>query len=281
MPSNDRQTVILPVRLGPARGYDRAIFPLARFKGTGPLQEGDLLLEATMDEMYNIREMSKGLESGREVLQDTKAVYDDMIDERARIEELQRQKLYNPVKVYSRFRAKRIFLSATRELYNTTWTTSEKMRRSCLSIFSLALVDTPAPEEPIAEDEQIEGISIDVDGPVNQQMAAVLAEMQGMFEVPGNPPADASPSRGEDIAMDQATESATDPVETLSSVRSSVSSPTSPRSAGIGVSTFHYHNYNASVHNYNSTASGINVNNGISSNDNSAHNHVFPLDPLP
>ncbi|KIJ18441.1 hypothetical protein PAXINDRAFT_167042 [Paxillus involutus ATCC 200175] len=281
MPSNDRQTVILPVRLGPARNYDRAIFPLARFKGTGLLQKGDLLLQATMDEMYNIREMSKGLDSSCTVLQGSKRRYDELADERAKLEDLRGQKLYNPFKLYSRFRATQIFFNATERLYTVTWTTSEKMRRACLSVVSLALVDTPAPEDPIAEDEQIEGIFIDIDGPVNQQTASVLAEMQGVFEVSGNPPADASPSRGEDIAMNQATESTTDSVETLSSVRSGVSSPTSPRSAGIGVSNFHYHNYNASVHNYSSTASGINVNNGISNNDNSVHNQVFLPDPLP
>ncbi|KIK77162.1 hypothetical protein PAXRUDRAFT_835078, partial [Paxillus rubicundulus Ve08.2h10] len=219
MPSNDRRTVIFPVRLGPARSYDQAIFPLTRFKGTGPLREGDLLLEATMDEMYNIWEMSKGLESGRQLLADTKAVYDDMIDQRAKIERFRRQKTYNPFKVYSRFRARQIFLSASRELYNVTWTTSEKMRRAGLSVVSL--VATPAPEEPIAEDEQIEGIAVDIDGPVNQQTASVLAEMQGMFEVSRNPSAEANPSDGEEVATSQAMESTTDP-ETLSSVQSSV-----------------------------------------------------------
>ncbi|KIK80841.1 hypothetical protein PAXRUDRAFT_833306 [Paxillus rubicundulus Ve08.2h10] len=280
MPSNDRQTVILPVKLGPARSYDRTIFPLARFKGMGPLREGDLLLRATMNEMYNIRDMAKGLDSSRELelLRDAKQRYDGLVEERVKLGESEEEKLYNPLKVYSRFRATRIFLRASRRLYTATWTTSEKMRRAHLSVVSL--VATPAPEEPIAEDEQIEGIAVDIDGPVNQQTASVLAEMQGMFEVSRNPSAEANPSDGEEVATSQAMESTTDP-ETLSSVQSSVPSPTSPRSAGISFSNFHYHNYNAGVHNYNPTASsGFSVNNGIS-NDNSIHHHMPPSDPLP
>ncbi|KAF8838521.1 hypothetical protein BDN67DRAFT_971448 [Paxillus ammoniavirescens] len=280
MPSNDRQTVVFPVNLGSAGSYDRDIFPLARVKGTGPLREGALVLRATMDEMMRMREMSRTLDSSREFLEEAKSQYDDLMEEKAKLEKLQQQKSYNPFKVFSRLRATRMFLEASLTLYTETVTNSEKMRRACLSIVSLGSVDTPAPEESIAEDEQIEGIAV-VDGPVNQQMASVQLAMQGKFEVSGNPSPDGSPSGGENITMDQATESTTDPMEMSSSIRSGASSPTSPRSAGIGVNTFHYHNYNASVHNYNSTASGINVNNGISSNDNSVHNHVPPPDPLP
>ncbi|KIK84330.1 hypothetical protein PAXRUDRAFT_832006 [Paxillus rubicundulus Ve08.2h10] len=71
-------------------------------------------------------------------------------------------------------------------------------------------------------------------------------------------------------------EIATDPVETLSSVRRGVS-PTSPTSA-VGTNYFiscvNYHNYNANVYNANPITAGLAVNNDRSNNDNSIQNNV-------
>jgi hypothetical protein len=73
------ETVLLPVDLGSVDNYDPTVFPLARVTGKGSLHTGHLFLQATLDEMLKIRELSKEQASNPELLRDTKAQFDEWV----------------------------------------------------------------------------------------------------------------------------------------------------------------------------------------------------------
>ncbi|KAF8844596.1 hypothetical protein BDN67DRAFT_727018 [Paxillus ammoniavirescens] len=213
--------------------------------------------------MLKIRELSKEQTSNRELLQDTKAQFDDLMRQKARLE--REQKSLNPFKLFALHRAKRLFVDAGRELYISTRTTSERMKRALLSMASTDVISTEG--ESIAKDEQIAGISVELDGTLTEETATFFEETARILASLGDPFADPSPTSGEDD-QSSTVESTIDPEETLSSARSSlsVSSPTSPRStASINYFNVNY-NYSTSVLNSNSSASGLTINSGGSRN---------------
>jgi len=73
MPAGQRKTILVPFDLGPASQYDPNIFPV--FKG--PLEQGNVFLIATMNEMMKIREMSQRVCDYGELLQEIKVQYDE------------------------------------------------------------------------------------------------------------------------------------------------------------------------------------------------------------
>jgi len=75
MPPDQNNTVLIPFNLGPASNYDPTIFPV--FKAKGPLEEGNLFLIATLNEMAKICEMSKSACDYGQLLQSMKTQYDE------------------------------------------------------------------------------------------------------------------------------------------------------------------------------------------------------------
>jgi hypothetical protein len=61
-PEQERQTILIPMNLGSPSQYDRSIFPLMKIKKMGGLDQLDIVLEATMDELFKIREMAGNLQ---------------------------------------------------------------------------------------------------------------------------------------------------------------------------------------------------------------------------
>ncbi|KIJ16753.1 hypothetical protein PAXINDRAFT_168240 [Paxillus involutus ATCC 200175] len=227
--------------------------------------------------MLKIRELSKEQASNPELLRDTKAQFDDLMRQKGRLE--REQKSLNPFKLFALHRAKRLFLDAGRELYISTRTTSERMKRALLSMASTDVISTEG--ESIAKDERIAGISVELNGTLTEETATFFEETARILASSGDPFADPSPTSGEDD-QSSTVESTIDPVETLSSARSSlsVSSPTSPRStASINYFNVNY-NYSTSVLNSNSSASGLTINSGGSRNSGSVVHHVSG-DPSP
>ncbi|KIJ18449.1 hypothetical protein PAXINDRAFT_167050 [Paxillus involutus ATCC 200175] len=276
MPTNSSETVLFPIDLGSVDNYDLSTLSLARYTGKGSLHTGHLFLRATLKEMRKIQELSKDLECAHD-LHDTKFKYDDLMTRKEMLE--QEPKTFNPFKLFELYNAKRKFVARGRKLYIATRTTSEKLERDLLSVDSADV--PPAEGESIAKNERIAGISVDMGGALTEATRAFFQDTTNILVSSLDPSADPSPSDGGD-GQSSTTETTTDPVETLSSARrSSVSSPTSPRSASIIITNFHYHNYNNSVPNPNSTAPGFTVNIHSSDHDGSVHNHVSPPDPLP
>lgn len=75
MSPGQRKTILVPFDLGSASNYDPTIFPV--FRAKGPLEEGNMYLIATMNEMMKIRRMSKLGCDYKQLLEEIKAQYDE------------------------------------------------------------------------------------------------------------------------------------------------------------------------------------------------------------
>lgn len=80
MPSEqERQTILIPLNLGSPSQYDRSIFPLMQMKRMNSLDQVDIVLEATMDELFKIREMAGNLKQLETVFVSAKQEYDKYV----------------------------------------------------------------------------------------------------------------------------------------------------------------------------------------------------------
>lgn len=75
-PNRPHQTLLIPLDLGSATQYDRSVFPLMKVKAKTPLVKVDMVLEATLDEIYKIREMVGNEENFQRLIRNAKAQYD-------------------------------------------------------------------------------------------------------------------------------------------------------------------------------------------------------------
>jgi hypothetical protein len=78
MPSpQDGPTYFIPVNLGSPARYDRSVFPLMKIKGKNPsLQEVDFVLEATLDEIFRMRDMAGNIDELQQLILQAKEEYD-------------------------------------------------------------------------------------------------------------------------------------------------------------------------------------------------------------
>ncbi|KAH7889054.1 hypothetical protein F5I97DRAFT_1925614 [Phlebopus sp. FC_14] len=191
MHPKNRQTVVLPLNLGLAGSYNRDLFPLVKIKGT--VYEGDLLLQATLDELTKIHQMAKHLYSYGKSLDDAKMLYDVLMEKRERLEE--QPKSINPIKIYQRQRNLWLLIQGSRKLYASTKKTSERMRRALLSVSSL---DVMAVQETTdVSNENVSGIAIDLGGPLDDTTTATISDTATFLSCIDHPLVDADPSNAE------------------------------------------------------------------------------------
>lgn len=75
MPSQDgRQRLFIPADFGSPARYDPSIFPLLRVKGN--LHNVDLVLEATLDEIYRICHLAGNRDELQQVILEARQEYD-------------------------------------------------------------------------------------------------------------------------------------------------------------------------------------------------------------
>jgi hypothetical protein len=74
-----RRTLILPMDLGSPSQYEQSVFPLSRVQGQNTISQVDLVLEATLDEIFKIRQMVGNSENSQRLLQNAKAQYDQCV----------------------------------------------------------------------------------------------------------------------------------------------------------------------------------------------------------
>ncbi|KAH7889052.1 hypothetical protein F5I97DRAFT_1857904 [Phlebopus sp. FC_14] len=193
LPKN-RQTVIVPFSLGRAEDYDPVLFPLVKIKGT--VHEGDLLLQATLDELTKMQQMAKQLCSDRGLLRTVKKKYDRLMDDKDRLEE--QVKSINPIKKYMQHRRLRFFIEAGRELYAFTKSSSERMRRELLSVNSLDVMPVLQGNTDVSNKE-ISGIAIDLDGPLDDTILNTISDTATFLSCIDHPLVDADPSNAEHV----------------------------------------------------------------------------------
>lgn len=245
MPSEpDHRTLFIPVNLGTPAQYDRSIFPLMRLKDQSGLVQADLVLEATLDEVFKIREMAADKTQVQDLVAATKLAYDKLVLERDRLE--QQKKSINPVKIFSVYRSTRLLVEAGKKLYTNTRTTSERMRRQLLSVASTNVERVEYDDLP--SDACIDGIAVPLDELLDEPTASFFTEAANFIASQvdllseGNPFAD-------DFQVEHSGASAgTDPSSTpdLATSNDGIASPSSSRlselSPGSGNNYFTFNN---------------------------------------
>ncbi|KAG2148694.1 uncharacterized protein EDB93DRAFT_1144317 [Suillus bovinus] len=168
----ERKTIIIPLNLGSPSQYDQSIFPLMKMKRMSSLDQVDIVLEATMDELFKIHEMAGDLKQLEAVFVSAKKEYDKL---KLKKEGLENQKTsFNPLKVYSTYRSTRLLAVAGKKLYKQARSTSEKLRRQLLSVNRQDI--QPVEYADIPPDAQIGAIAIPLESPLDESTATHFTE---------------------------------------------------------------------------------------------------------
>ncbi|KAG2338905.1 hypothetical protein BDR05DRAFT_968722 [Suillus weaverae] len=152
-----RRTLLLPMDLGSPAQYEQSVFPLSRVQGRSSIDQVDLFLEATLDEIFKIRQMAGDTENFQRLIYNAKKQYDELMIKK----EKQQRKSLNPFKIFSAYRSIRLLLEAGKTLYTETRTVSEKMRRQLLSVNTEDV--QPVEYNGLPSDARISGIAIPLD----------------------------------------------------------------------------------------------------------------------
>ncbi|KAG1746006.1 uncharacterized protein EDB91DRAFT_1120156 [Suillus paluster] len=168
----DRRTLLIPANLGTPAQYDRSIFPIMRLKDKNTLGQIDIVLEATLDEVFKIRQMATDKKQLQELLAETKVEYDNLVAEKEKLQ--QQNKSFNPVKLFSAYRSTRLLAEAGKTLYTRTRSTSERMRRQLLSVASTNVERVQYDDLP--SDAHISGIAVQLESPLDESTASFFTE---------------------------------------------------------------------------------------------------------
>ncbi|KAG1799167.1 uncharacterized protein BJ212DRAFT_1402272 [Suillus subaureus] len=228
MPSEpDHRTLLIPVNLGTPAQYDRSIFPLMRLKDQSGLAQADLVLEATLDEVFKIREMAADKTHVQDLVAATKLAYDKLVLERDRLE--QQKKSINPVKLFSAYRSTRLLVEAGKKLYTNTRTTSERMRRQLLSVASKNVERVEYDNLP--SDACISGIAVSLDEPLDEPTASYFTEAANFIASRVDLLSEENPFADDFQVEDSGASAGTEPSSTADSATNDdgVASPSSPR----------------------------------------------------
>ncbi|KAG2074005.1 hypothetical protein BDR04DRAFT_1140864 [Suillus decipiens] len=154
-----RRTLLLPMDLGSPAKYEQSVFPLSRVQGKSTINQVDLVLEATLDEIFKIRQMVGNTENSQRLIHNAKAQYDQIMTDKGKIE--RQRKSLNPIKIFSAYRSVRLLLEAGKVLYTETRTASERMRRQLLSVNTEDL--QPVEYDNLPPNARIGGVAIPLD----------------------------------------------------------------------------------------------------------------------
>jgi hypothetical protein len=156
-----RRTLLLPMDLGSPDQYDQAVFPLSKVQGKNTIGQVNLYLEATLDEIFKIRQMAGNAEEFQDLILNAKSQYDELILNRKKME--QQRKSFNPVKILSAYRSVRLLLDAGKALYSETRSVSEMARRQLLSQAVNTEDVQPVEYNDLPSDARIGGVAIPLD----------------------------------------------------------------------------------------------------------------------
>ncbi|KAG2338900.1 hypothetical protein BDR05DRAFT_968718 [Suillus weaverae] len=153
----ERQTLFIPVDLGSPARYDRSIFQLMKIKGESTsLREVDFVLEATLDEIFRMRNMAGNINELQQLILDAKDEYDELNSKKEKLE--QTKKSLNPIKLFSTYRSIRLLAEAGRALWLQTRSASERMRRQLLSVHAQDM--QPVDHDDLPSDARITGVAL-------------------------------------------------------------------------------------------------------------------------
>ncbi|KAG2745898.1 hypothetical protein P692DRAFT_20836433 [Suillus brevipes Sb2] len=193
--SGQRQTIIIPIHLGSTSEYDRSMFPL--MKRSGSRDQTDVVLEATLDELFKIRDMAGDLtESIETIVANAKVEYDRLQSLRKELGNL--KKSYHPIKMFSKYRSLRLLAAAAEDLYSQTRSSSEelkrRLKRQLLSVDRQDVTVEPVNYDDIPPDTHISGIAVPLESPLDDSTAGFFYEATNfvvsqvsLLQADGNP----------------------------------------------------------------------------------------------
>ncbi|KAG1738037.1 hypothetical protein EDB19DRAFT_1716022 [Suillus lakei] len=169
----ERQTVLIPLNLGSPSQYDRSIFPLMRMKHRDILDQVNIVLEATLDELFKMRDMAGNLTELETVFVNAKEEYDRLKSEKNELEN-QKTSPFNLPKLVSRYRSLRLLGAAARGLYRRTRSSSEELRRQLLSVNGQDLQRVDYDDVP--SDACISAIAVPLESQLDESTASFFTE---------------------------------------------------------------------------------------------------------
>lgn len=261
-----RRTLLFPINLGSPAQYEQSVFPLSRVQGKSTINQVDYVLEATLDEIFKIRQMVGNAENSQRLIHNAKAQYDELMSDKEKME--RQRKSLNPVKVFSAYRSVRLLLEAGKALYVETRSVSERMRRQLLSVNTEDV--QPVEYNDLPSNARIGGVAISLDSEFQPdettasyfiQAASFMASQVDLLGE-GNPFADEHRVEDSQVNAEHECSSTTGPAAATSN--GGVATPTiSPLSGASGNNYFFFQNsYVAS----NSTIQTPTLNSGGSHN---------------
>lgn len=194
MSSNFEQTIYIPISLGSKSQFDPSMFRLMKMKRSSTQDQVDVVLEATLDELFKIRDMAGNFTEVEAIFRNAKDEHDKL--ELARKELGNLKKSYHPIKMFSRYRSLRLLAAAAEDLYSQTRSSSEELKRRLKrQLLSVDRQDVePVNYDDIPPDTHISGIAIPLESPLDDSTAGFFYEATNfvvsqvsLLQADGNP----------------------------------------------------------------------------------------------
>jgi hypothetical protein len=74
-----RRSLLLPMDLGSPAQYEQSVFPISRVRKGSTIDKVDFVLEATLDEIFKIRQMVGNAENTKRLIDNAKTQYDECV----------------------------------------------------------------------------------------------------------------------------------------------------------------------------------------------------------
>lgn len=136
------------------------------------LDQVDIVLEATLDELFKIRDMAGNLTELETIFANAKKEYDRLQSERTELEN--KKTSFHPVKLISRYRSLRLLAAATKDLYRQTRSSSEELRRRLLSVNRQDV--QPVKYDDVPSDARISAIAVPLESPLDEPTARLFTD---------------------------------------------------------------------------------------------------------
>ncbi|KAG2367124.1 hypothetical protein BDR07DRAFT_1479490 [Suillus spraguei] len=242
-----RQTLLLSMDLGSLAQYEQSIFPLSRVQGKGTtVDQVDLYLQATLNEIFKIRIITRDSENFQDLIYNAKTQYDELNTMLKTRKMEQQRKSLNPIKMFSAYRSVRLLLEAGRALYTETKTASEKLRRQLLSQTVDAEDVQPVEYNDLPSNARIGGVAISLDSEFqpDETMASYFTEAASFIASQvdllgeGNPFADEHQVEDSQASAEHGSSSTTGPAAATSD--GGTATPTNSRLSGASGNNYFF-----------------------------------------
>ncbi|KAG1844320.1 hypothetical protein DFJ58DRAFT_731237 [Suillus subalutaceus] len=160
----ERQTIVIPMNLGSPSQYDPSIFPLMKMKRIDNLDQVAIVIEATLDELFKIRDMAGNLTELESIFADTKEEVT-----------LREKRAGNPKDILPSCEIvlEISFPSTARSSSSHKFSSSEKLRRWLLSVEEDV---QPVEYDDVPSDARISAIAVPLESPLDEATVTFFTE---------------------------------------------------------------------------------------------------------